>query len=80
MTTRYCSLLAACASLLGAPATQAVTNVFLKTSPTATNATFTGTLQIWPVQAWADGSIFVWDNFTDLTNNPPQALYRLRFP
>ena len=34
----------------------------------ATNATFTGTLQTWPVQAWADGSISVWDDFADLTN------------
>ncbi len=45
----------------------------------ATNAAFTGALQTWPVQAWADGSISVWDNFADLTNNPPQAFYRLRF-
>jgi len=45
----------------------------------ATNATFTGTLQTWPVQAWADGSIYVWDNFADLINKPPQAYYRLRF-
>lgn len=45
----------------------------------ATNVTFTGTLQTWPVQAWADGSIQVWDNSTDLTNAPPQAFYRLRW-
>ncbi len=45
----------------------------------ATNATFTGALQTWPVQAWADGSVFVWDNFADLTNKPPQAFYRLRW-
>jgi hypothetical protein len=45
----------------------------------ATNATFTGSLQTWPVQAWADGSIFITDDFTDLTNKPPQAFYRLRF-
>ena len=45
----------------------------------ATNATFTGTLTTWPVQAWADGSLYVWDNFADLTNKPPQAFYRLRF-
>ena len=45
----------------------------------ATNATFTGTLQTWPVQAWADGSIYVWDNFADLTTKPPQAFYRLRY-
>ena len=45
----------------------------------ATNATFTGTLRTWPVQAWADGSIFVWDDFADLTNKPPEAYYRLRY-
>ncbi|MCW5554119.1 MAG: hypothetical protein KIS67_18430 [Verrucomicrobiae bacterium] len=45
----------------------------------ATNATFTGTLQTWPVQAWADGSIYVWDDFSDLGNQPPQAFYRLRY-
>src|ERR1043166_3633530 len=45
----------------------------------ATNATFTGTLQTWPVQAWADGSIYVWDTFADLTTKPPQAFYRLRY-
>ena len=44
----------------------------------ATNATFTGTLQTWPVQAWADGSIYVWDNFSDLAGKPAQAFYRLR--
>ncbi len=45
----------------------------------ATNAGFAGTLQTWPVQAWADGSIYVWDDFADLTNQPPQAFYRLRY-
>ncbi|MDD5138735.1 MAG: hypothetical protein PHY43_00570 [Verrucomicrobiales bacterium] len=45
----------------------------------ATNVTFTGTVQTWPVQAWADGSMFVWDNFADLTNQPRQAFYRLRW-
>ena len=45
----------------------------------ATNVTFTGTLQTWPVQAWADGSISVWDNFADFTTKPPQAFYRLRY-
>ncbi len=45
----------------------------------ATNATFTCTLQTWPVQAWADGSISVWDAFADLTNKPPRAFYRLRW-
>jgi len=45
----------------------------------ATNATFTGTVTTWPVRAWADGSIYAWDDFADLTNKPPQAFYRLRF-
>lgn len=45
----------------------------------ATNVTFTGTLQSWPVQAWADGVVFVSDDFADLTNPPPQAFYRLRY-
>ena len=45
----------------------------------ATNVTFTGTLQTWPVQAWADGSISVMDRFTDLTSKPPEAFYRLRY-
>ncbi len=45
----------------------------------ATNVTFSGRLQTWPVQAWADGSISLWDNFADLTNKPSQAFYRLRF-
>jgi hypothetical protein len=45
----------------------------------ATNVSFTGTVQTWPVQAWADGSIYVWDNFADLTTKPPQAFYRLRW-
>lgn len=44
----------------------------------ATNATFTSPLRTWPVQAWADGSIYIWDDFADLTNQPPQAFYRLR--
>jgi hypothetical protein len=43
----------------------------------ATNVTFTGTIRSWPAQAWADGSIFVWDDFADLTNKPPQAFYRM---
>lgn len=43
----------------------------------ATNAAFTGTLQIWPVQAGPDGSIFVWDDFADLGSPPSQAFYRL---
>jgi hypothetical protein len=45
----------------------------------STNATFSGTVQTWPVQAWADGSISWWDSFPDLTNKPPQAFYRLRW-
>lgn len=54
--------------------------LYLYTAQRATNATFTGTLQTWPVQAWADGSIYVWDDFADLTNRPPQAFYRLSYP
>jgi hypothetical protein len=45
----------------------------------ATNVTFTGALLSWPVQAWADGSIRVRDDFAGLTNRPPQAFYRLRY-
>ncbi len=45
----------------------------------ATNAAFTGTLQTWPLQAWADGSIYVWDSFADLSGKPPRAFYRLRW-
>jgi hypothetical protein len=45
----------------------------------ATNATFAGTLKSWPIQAWSDGSMYVWDNFADLTTQPPQAFYRLRW-
>jgi hypothetical protein len=50
------------------------------TAQRATNVMFTGTLMTWPVQAWADGSMFVWDDFADLTNRPPQAFYRLSCP
>jgi hypothetical protein len=53
---------------------------YFYTAQRATNATFTGTLQTWPVQAWVDGSIYVWDDFADLTNTPPQAYYRLSYP
>ena len=53
---------------------------YFYTAQRATNATFTGTLHTWPVQAWADGSIYVWDDFADLTNQPPQAYYRLSYP
>jgi hypothetical protein len=52
---------------------------YVYTAQRATNVTFTGTLMIWPVQAWADGSMFVWDDFADLTNRPPEAYYRLQF-
>jgi hypothetical protein len=45
----------------------------------ATDVTFTSAPQAWPVQAWADGSIYVWDNFADLTNKPPHSFYRLRW-
>jgi len=30
-------------------------------------------------QAWANGTIYVWDNLADLTSKPPQAFYRLRW-
>ena len=50
------------------------------TAQRATNAAFTGTLQTWPVQAWADGSIYLWDAFADLPSQPPQAFYRLSYP
>jgi hypothetical protein len=50
------------------------------TAQRATNATFSGTLRTWPVRAWADGSIYIWDDFADLTNKPPQAYYRLSYP
>lgn len=46
----------------------------------ATNAAFTGTLQTWAVQAWADGSVYIWDDFADLGASPAQAFYRLSFP
>jgi hypothetical protein len=45
----------------------------------ATNAMFTGTLRTWPVQSGPDGSFFVWDDFADLTNRPPEAYYRARY-
>lgn len=45
----------------------------------ATNVIFTGGLQTWPMQAWVDGSIHIWDNFSDLTNEPLHAFYRLRY-
>lgn len=42
-----------------------------------TNVVFTGVTAIWSVQAWADGSIYVWDDFSDLGSKPPEAFYRL---
>jgi hypothetical protein len=45
----------------------------------ATNVTFAGPLHAWQVQASGDGMIHVVDDFTDLTDKPPQAFYRLRF-
>jgi hypothetical protein len=45
----------------------------------ATNAGFSGTLQIWPVQAAPDGSIILTDDFLDLGGKPPQGFYRLKF-
>ena len=45
----------------------------------ATNATFSGTLQSWPASAASDGSMVVWDDFSDLAAKPEQAFYRLRF-
>lgn len=46
----------------------------------ATNVTFTGAVQSWPAQAWSDGSISVWDDFTDLGAPPSWAFYRLLYP
>lgn len=45
----------------------------------ATNATFTGTLQSFAVQAGFDGAIYVQDGFMGLPQPPPQAFYRLRY-
>jgi hypothetical protein len=64
----------------GANASFAGVPWYFYTAQRATNATFAGTLRTWPVQAWADGSIYVWDDFADLTNKPPQAYYRLFYP
>ena len=44
-----------------------------------TNAAFAGTVQTWITQAWADGSIYFTDDFTDLGGKPAQAFYRLRW-
>ena len=46
----------------------------------ATNALFYGTVQAWTAQAWADGSIFLLDDFADLGGQPPRAFYRLSYP
>lgn len=43
----------------------------------ATNVTFTGTVQTWTAQAWADGSISVRDDFSDLPGQPSRAFYRM---
>lgn len=45
----------------------------------ATNVNFTGTLQVWPVQAGPDGALSVGDDFNDLGTRPPEAYYRLRY-
>ncbi len=50
------------------------------TAHRGTNATFSGTVRSWPVRAAADGSIHLWDDFTDLGGKPAQAFYRLSFP
>ncbi len=46
----------------------------------ATNASFTGTVRSWPVQAWHAGSLYLWDDFTDLGGQPAQAFSSLTFP
>ncbi|HEX9046044.1 MAG TPA: cadherin-like domain-containing protein [Verrucomicrobiae bacterium] len=46
----------------------------------ATNATFSGAVQSWPVRAWLDGSISYADHFADLGSKPAQSFYRLRYP
>ena len=45
----------------------------------ATNATFIGALQTWPVQAGSDGAISIADDFNDLGTSPAEAYYRLRY-
>ena len=45
----------------------------------ATNVYFSGSVQVWPVQAWADGSIYLTDDFLDLGGKPTQAFYRSWF-
>jgi hypothetical protein len=46
----------------------------------ATNAAFTGTVQAWSAQAWADGFLGLWDDFADLGGLPMQSFYRLAYP
>jgi hypothetical protein len=46
----------------------------------ATNIAFTGTVQSWPTSAWSDGSMSLWDDFSDLGSQPAQAFYRLVYP
>ena len=45
----------------------------------ATNVMFTGSVPAWLVQAWADGSIYFTDDFTDLGGQPAHSFYRVRF-
>ena len=45
----------------------------------STNVTYSGSVQTWPVQAGPDGSVWLWDDFTDLAVPPAQAYYRLGF-
>ncbi|MCB1211609.1 MAG: hypothetical protein KDK97_19955, partial [Verrucomicrobiales bacterium] len=43
--------------------------------------TFAGpSLQTWTVQAWADGTLGIYDDFTDLGTQPSRAFYRLVYP
>ena len=53
---------------------------YFYTAHRATNATFSGTVQTWPVQAAGDGSIFFSDDFADIGGKPGQAFYRLTYP
>ena len=53
---------------------------YFYTCQRATNVMFTGTVQGWSIQAFSDGSISVWDDFTDLGGQPVQAFYRLSYP
>ncbi len=64
---------AALATFIGVP-------WYFYTVQRSTNAAFTGTLQSWQLQTWADGSLSVWDDFSDLPAVPPEAFYRLSYP